>query len=77
MNEAKAKIFKRGGKQRYGKGFSVEELKKAGLSVKEAIKLGIPTDPRRKTAHDKNVETVKSFLEKRKPKPKRKQKSKR
>ncbi len=77
MNEAKAKIFKRGGKQRYGKGFSVEELKKAGLSAKEAIKLGIPTDPRRKTAHDENVETVKSFLEKRKPKPKRKQKSKR
>jgi large subunit ribosomal protein L13e len=77
MTEKKAKIFKKGGKQRQGRGFSVEELKKAKLGLKEARKLGIHTDPRRKTAHDQNVETIKSFLQSKttKPKPKKKSKS--
>jgi ribosomal protein L13E len=42
MMAFKPKVFKKGGKQRCGKGFSREELKKAGLSLKEALKFGIP-----------------------------------
>jgi len=76
MMTLKPKIFKKGGKQRHGRGFSREELKKAGLSVKEALKLGIPMDSRRRTIHDENVEAVKVFLESTKPKPKSKRKSK-
>jgi len=76
MTETKAKIFKKDGKQRLGKGFSTEELKKAGLSPKEARRLHIPTDSRRKTTHNENIETVKSFLKNRKPKPKLKRKKK-
>ncbi|MDH7477473.1 MAG: ribosomal protein L13e [Candidatus Bathyarchaeota archaeon] len=67
----KPKVFKKGGKQRYGKGFSREELKKAGISLREALKAGIPVDFRRKTIHTENVEAVKAFIEKEKPKPKK------
>ncbi|MEM3576877.1 MAG: ribosomal protein L13e [Candidatus Bathyarchaeia archaeon] len=76
MIALKPKIFKKDGKQRLGKGFSQEELKKAELSLKEALKLGIPVDPRRRTAHQENVEAIKGFLESVKEKPRRKAKSK-
>jgi large subunit ribosomal protein L13e len=73
-----AKIHKKDGKQRIGKGFSREELKKAGTNLKDALKMGIPTDPKRRTAHDENVETLKTFLQAKKAtsKPKSKGKSK-
>ena len=64
--KAKPKVFRKAGKQRCGKGFSREELKRAGLSLKEALKFGIPVDSRRKTAHEENVKTVKTFLESKK-----------
>jgi len=76
MMAFKPKVFKKGGRQRCGKGFSREELKKAGLSLKEALKFGIPVDSRRRTIHEENVEVVKTFLQSRKAKPKRKRKSK-
>jgi len=76
MRAVKPKIFKKGGKQRYGKGFSREELKKAGLSLKEALKFGIPVDSRRRTAHEENVDVVKTFLESKKAGSKSKGKSK-
>jgi ribosomal protein L13E len=76
MMTVRPKVFKKGGKQRYGKGFSGDELKKAGLSFKEALKLGIPIDSKRRTAHEENVEVVKAFLESTKTKAKRKVKSK-
>ncbi|MGQ9507150.1 MAG: ribosomal protein L13e [Candidatus Bathycorpusculaceae bacterium] len=66
----KPKVFKKGRKQRYGKGFSREELKKAGISLREALKSGIPVDFRRKTIHTENVGAVKAFIEKEKPKTK-------
>lgn len=66
----RSKVFKQDGKQRCGKGFSVGELRKAGLSSTDAVKLHVPVDARRKTAHEENVEAVKAFLEKRKPAPK-------
>jgi ribosomal protein L13E len=67
------KVFKNDGKQRFGRGFSREELKKAGSSLKEAVKLGLRVDEKRKTSHDENVEAAKTILQERrlasKPKP--------
>jgi len=76
MTLIKPIIFKEGGKKRCGKGFSREELKKARLSLREAVKLSIPVDSRRKTIHDENVNTIKRFLksEKKASKPKKKKK---
>jgi large subunit ribosomal protein L13e len=79
MRQVKPKILKPNRKQRSGKGFSPEELKKAGLNPTEAAKLGLPTDLRRKTAHDENIEVVKAYVEKKKAEaklePKKKPKS--
>jgi ribosomal protein L13E len=67
MRHIKSKILKPDGKQRSGRGFSLEELKKAK-------RLEIPVDRRRKTAHNQNVEAIKAYAEKKKaeakPKPK-------
>ena len=78
MTSIKPIIFKKGGKKRCGKGFSREELKKARLSLREALKLSIPIDSRRKTFHEENVNTIKRFLKSKKKgsKPKKRRKSK-
>jgi ribosomal protein L13E len=80
MHHIKPKILKPNGKQRDGRGFSPDELKKAGLNPTEASRLGLPADLRRKTAHDENVEAIKAYVEKKKtkakPKPKPKPKPK-
>ena len=77
MIETKAKVFRKGRKQRFGKGFSREELKKAGLSLAEALRFRVPVDSRRRSAYDENVEVVKAFLAGRvvKSVPKKKSKS--
>jgi len=80
MTTTRPKVFKNDGKQRFGRGFSREELKKAGSSLKEAVKLGLLVDDKRKTVHDQNVEAAKTFLQERRPtskpkKPRRKPKS--
>jgi ribosomal protein L13E len=62
MVKIRPKIVRKGGKQREGKGFSRDELRKAGTSFAQALKMGIPIDRMRRTAHDENVETVKAFL---------------
>jgi ribosomal protein L13E len=68
MTLIKPIIFKKGGKKRCGKGFS-----------REAVKLSIPIDSRRKTIHEENVNTIKRFLKSKnkasKPKKRRKSKS--
>jgi ribosomal protein L13E len=78
MTSIKPQIFKKGGKKRCGKGFSREELKKVRLSLREAVKLSIPIDSRRKTIHEENVNTIKRFLKSKKKtsKPKKRRKSK-
>jgi ribosomal protein L13E len=78
MHHIKPKILKPDGKQRSGRGFSRDEIGKAGLDAAEAAKLGLPVDCRRKTAHDENVEAVKAYAEKAKAaaKPKLKPKPK-
>jgi ribosomal protein L13E len=60
------RVLRSDGKQTQGKGFSREELKKAGLSLTEAVRYHIPVDPRRKTAHDENVEALKPVIEEKK-----------
>jgi ribosomal protein L13E len=60
------KVLRSDGKQTQGKGFSREELKKAGLSLTEAVKYHLPVDPRRKTAHKENVEALKPVIEEKK-----------
>jgi ribosomal protein L13E len=77
---SRPKVLRNDGKKIGGKGFSREELKKAGLSLTEAVKLHIPVDPRRKTAHEENVETLKPVVEEKRAavkskKPMRKSKS--
>ena len=75
MHHIKPVIAKKGGKQRVGKGFSPEELEKAGLNPAEAKRLEIPVDKRRETVHDVNVEALKAYAAKMKaeakPKPKK------
>jgi Ran GTPase-activating protein (RanGAP) involved in mRNA processing and transport len=63
MTATKPKVFKKGRRQRSGKGFSRQELKKAGLSRAEALRLDIPVDSRRRTVHEENVNVVKALLE--------------
>ena len=55
-------VHKKSGKEREGKGFSREELKKAGISPKQALHAGLPVDVRRRTVHDENVKLVKQQL---------------
>ena len=74
MHHIKPKILKPDGKQRSGRGFSPEELKKADLNPAEARKLELPVDRRRKTAHNQNVEAIKAYVEKKKAEAKPKQK---
>jgi ribosomal protein L13E len=77
MCNIKPEVLKPDGK-RNGRGFSREELKKAGLNKAESKKLKIPFDLQRKTAHDQNVKALKAYAEKKKaeakPKPKPKPK---
>jgi len=63
MENLRPMVFKRGGKKRTGRGFSVGELKASGLYLKRALKLGLPVDPRRRTIHEDNVKLLKTFLE--------------
>jgi large subunit ribosomal protein L13e len=79
MMAKRPKVSEKRGRRSLGKGYSPGELKKAGLSMSEAVKLHVAVDPRRKTAHEENVEAIKTFLQERKAvakTKKRKRKSK-
>jgi ribosomal protein L13E len=60
----KAVITKQNGKQSIGRGFSLNELKEAGLNRQDAKKIGIPLDIKRKSLHDENVTCIKVHAEK-------------
>lgn len=49
---------------RQGRGFSLGELRMAGLSPSEAKRLGIYVDKRRKSVHEWNVKALREYLEK-------------
>lgn len=61
MHHIKPQILKPDGKQRVGRGFSREELTKAGLNLQEARRIQLPIDFRRHTVHDSNVKAVKTY----------------
>ncbi|MBS7640197.1 MAG: ribosomal protein L13e [Candidatus Bathyarchaeia archaeon] len=62
MNSKIKPIVYSKGKRRVGKGFSRGELKAVSLTIEEALKLNIPVDERRKTAHEENIETLRKHL---------------
>ncbi|MGB8779665.1 MAG: ribosomal protein L13e [Candidatus Bathyarchaeia archaeon] len=66
MMVKRPKVSEKRGRRSLGKGYSPGELKKAGLSMSEAVKLHVAVDPRRKTAHEENVEALQTFLQERK-----------
>lgn len=70
------RVLKQNGKQREGRGFSRGEIAKAGSNQKEALRLHIPLDQKRKTVHDENVEALQKLFETRKPTVKAEKKSK-
>ncbi len=49
-------------RKRIGRGFSLGELKDAGISIQEARLRGIPIDRRRKSVHQWNVEALKKLV---------------
>jgi len=62
------------GKTRRGKGFSRAELKEAGADFRQALKLGIPVDSRRKTKYENNVKILERYLQSLSSKKKKKSK---
>jgi len=48
-------------KFRQGKGYSLAELKEAGLTILDAKRIGIYLDKRRKSCHSQNVQYLKSI----------------
>lgn len=66
MKTIRPKVLKNDGKQRLGRGFSREELKRAGSNLNEALRFGISTDDKRKTVHEENIEAVKALLREKK-----------
>ena len=60
-------------KAKKAKGFSRTELKESGLSIQEALRLGIPIDKRRSSRHEENIQTLKTYIEKAKPEPPKKE----
>jgi len=69
-------VQKKNGRLREGKGFSKGELRKVGIDFKQAVRLAIPIDLRRKTKHEENIKTLKQYLKSLKPsKPRKKRKS--
>ena len=54
-------------KKRVGKGFSLGELREAGLTKQQARKLGLRVDKMRKTTHSENVSLLKKIVQPTKP----------
>ncbi|MFX1509022.1 MAG: ribosomal protein L13e [Promethearchaeota archaeon] len=50
------------GAPRQGRGFSLQELKEAGIGLADARWMAIPIDSRRKTHHPENVKLLQDFI---------------
>jgi large subunit ribosomal protein L13e len=64
MHHIKPTITNQKGKPRNGKGFSINELKAAGVSKQQAQQAGLPVDVRRKSEHEENVSAIKAHAKK-------------
>jgi large subunit ribosomal protein L13e len=53
---------------RTGRGYSLEELKEAGIDLRVARKSGVPVDVWRQTRHPENVDQLKLIAKNFKPK---------
>jgi ribosomal protein L13E len=73
MQAAKPKV-RNGYVVRKGRGYSLEELKEAGLDPRIARKRGVPVDVWRQTKYPENVEQLKSISRIHKDKPAKKEK---
>lgn len=56
-------------RKREGRGFSLKEIKEAGINIQRARKLGFLVDRRRKTVYDENIKKLKELLKPAKKKP--------
>lgn len=67
-NEIKAIVITRDNykklKKRIGRGFSINEIKEAGITIDKARKIGIYIDFRKKSKHIENIEKLKEMIEK-------------
>lgn len=66
MHHIKPQILKPDERKRIGRGFTREELKKAGVNLAVARAIELPIDMRRRTCHDENVEAIKAYAAKEK-----------
>lgn len=64
--------YKKDGDKRNGRGFSSKELEKTGLTLRQALRVRLPVDARRRTVHDENVKLLKQRLTKMVPEIKKK-----
>jgi ribosomal protein L13E len=55
-------VQKKKGRTREGKGFSRDELKEVKIDSKQALRLKIPIDLKRRTKHEDNVKTLRHYL---------------
>lgn len=56
------------GQEREGRGFSLGELREAGLTPERAKQMGLRVDPRRGSVHEKNVGALRALLKPRRGK---------
>ena len=66
MHHIEPQILKPDERKRFGRGFSREEIKQAGINLAVARAIDLPGDMRRRTAHEENVEAIKGYAEKKK-----------
>lgn len=64
MSSVEAKIASKTRIHKIGRGFSKQELTKAGTNIGEALRLHLPVDLRRRTIHEENVQAVKAIIQK-------------
>lgn len=50
-------------RKRLGRGFSLKEILSSGLTIEEAMRIGILIDKRRKSVHKENIEILKKLAE--------------
>jgi ribosomal protein L13E len=79
MHHLKIVITKQNGRQSVGQGFSLNEIKEAGVNKQQAKQIGLRVDVKRKSTHQGNVDCIKAQAKATpiiaKPKPVFKQKS--